>query len=168
MVLMKISRILFFLLLSGLATAQASQPKISSGQSAQPAVQAEQTLGRATAVQKRANGVDIRAGAAAMRITALDDDTIRVQISPNGSFPVDNSWAVLKESVAAMKPSALAVITDSAAVVELATKDVHVRVMKNGLNVAVLDASGNVISQVDPARLVSFRRVPVYIDAINV
>ncbi len=45
------------------------------------------------------NGVEILSGKAAVRITALRDDIIRVRISPNGSFSPDHSWAVQPEMI---------------------------------------------------------------------
>src|SRR5215472_14584426 len=51
-----------------------------------------------TASEVLQDGLQIQAGPAALRITALRDDIIRVRISPSATLPEDASWAVLPES----------------------------------------------------------------------
>src|SRR5205085_2673247 len=69
---------------------------------------------------------------------------------------VDNSFAVLKEAVAAMKPAPAPTVTDSAAAVEVATSELRVRVEKDKLRVVVMDGSGRVLSEDDPNRPTAF------------
>ena len=57
----------------------------------QPAI----TLEAVTSSQPRRDGIDVKAGPASLRITALRDDIIRVRITLGSKFPEDASWAVL-------------------------------------------------------------------------
>src|SRR6267154_2578190 len=41
------------------------------------------------------DGIEIQAGTATLRITALRDDILRVRVAPSNAFPEDASWAVL-------------------------------------------------------------------------
>jgi alpha-glucosidase len=116
-----------------------------------------QVLGRATSVTSIANGMAIRAGSALMRVVALDEGTIRVQLSPNGKLPPDNSFAVVKENVAAMKPDAPPRFSNKAAVVELSTAEGTVRIDKSSMRVTFLDKAGNVLLADDPNRPVHWR-----------
>src|SRR5947208_768540 len=54
-------------------------------------------LRQSTGVRALPNGSEISSGTAAMRITALRDDILRMQVSRDGTFPPDHSWAVLPE-----------------------------------------------------------------------
>ena len=53
------------------------------------------TLEAVTGSTPRRDGIDIQAGPASLRITALRDDILRVRIAPGSDFPEDASWAVL-------------------------------------------------------------------------
>ncbi|WP_267396679.1 MULTISPECIES: TIM-barrel domain-containing protein [unclassified Sphingomonas] len=55
-----------------------------------PAAYAQQS----TALAPRSDGVEFRAGATAMRVTALTDGLIRVRVAKDGIYPEDASWAV--------------------------------------------------------------------------
>ena len=58
------------------------------------ASQSGATLDAVTSSQPLRDGIEIQAGSATLRITALRDDIIRVRIAP-GPLPEDASWAVL-------------------------------------------------------------------------
>lgn len=109
-------------------------------------------LGRAMQVKKLANGVELRSDQVLMRVVAHADEVVRVQVAPDGKLPVDNSWAVLPEAVAAMKPTQAVKITDSIGAVEVATASVIARIEKNGMRVVFMDANRNVINEDDPRR----------------
>ncbi len=160
---MRMNRVSALLLLSCVAASAQSKP---AAHSVKPSGTRQEEAGH-PATQTRQNSVDVRSGAAVVRLTALGDNTIRVQMSADGKFPVDNSWAVLPEAVAAMKPSAAVQVSSAGGGTEMATKSVRVRVSKPGLAVTFMDAAGNVISQDDAARPVSFRKVPIYNQAIK-
>src|SRR6266852_617466 len=50
-----------------------------------------------TGSRPRRDGIDVQAGAASLRITALRDDILRVRIAPGSAFPEDASWAALSQ-----------------------------------------------------------------------
>ena len=108
--------------------------------------------GRTTLVKKLPIGAELTAGTVVMRVTALSDGVFRVQLAPLGSFPVDNSWAVMKEATAAMKPTEAVRVSDAVGAVEIATKGIIARIEKNGLRMVFLDSARNVISEDDPNR----------------
>src|SRR6266567_7422457 len=66
----------------------------ASSSLAQTAPPSEIIVGAITSSQALRDGVEIQAGSAMLRITALRDDIVRVRISP-GALPEDASWAVL-------------------------------------------------------------------------
>ena len=55
-------------------------------------------LGDVTAVEKLPNGVELRAGAAHVRVTVLAPTVVRLRYSPQGSFGPDQSFAVLPDA----------------------------------------------------------------------
>ena len=70
-------------IIPGLVFSQTSQPNTS--------------LEAVTGSQPLRDGIEVQAGSASLRITALRDDIIRVRIAPGKNFPEDASWAVLPE-----------------------------------------------------------------------
>jgi alpha-glucosidase len=57
-------------------------------------VQAQTTTLAAPMLTPRNDGVEVRAGATTMRITAMTDGLVRVRVAKNGAFAEDASWAV--------------------------------------------------------------------------
>ncbi len=111
----------------------------ASAQTSKPSV----TIEAVTASQSRRDGVDIQAGAATLRITALRDDLLRVRIAPGSTLPEDASWAVLpapRSKSVAVQP------VQDASSVGFRTAALEVRVERNPLRVVVRDLAGNVIS----------------------
>ena len=53
-------------------------------------------LGNVQHVEKLADGVELTAGTAKVRITAFRDGIVRVRVAPLGKFPQDFSWAVIE------------------------------------------------------------------------
>jgi len=89
------------------------------------------------------DGIQIQAGPAVMRITALRDDIVRVRISPNSSLPEDASWAVLAEPRSKsidVQPS------QDAASIGFRTSQLEVRVERQPLRIVIRDLSGNIVS----------------------
>jgi alpha-glucosidase len=111
----------------------------ASAETSKPSV----ALEAVTASQSRRDGVDIQAGAATLRITALRDDLLRVRIAPGSTFPEDASWAVLpapRSKSVAVQP------VQDASSVGFRTAALEVRVERNPLRLVVRDLAGNVIS----------------------
>ena len=88
-------------------------------------VQAQTTTLAAPMLTPRTDGVEVRAGATTMRITAMTDGLVRVRVAKNGAFAEDASWAV----TAATRKQAAKV---SAAPDGFTTASVRVRVGAGG------------------------------------
>lgn len=54
-------------------------------------------LGDVTAISALPSGLEAHAGAAVLRVEAMQDDLLRVRITLDGAMPEDASWAVLPE-----------------------------------------------------------------------
>lgn len=100
------------------------------------------------------DGIQLQAGAATIRITALRDDIIRVRMSPNSSLPEDASWAVLPEVHG--KSIDVQASQDSGSV-GFRTATLDVRIEKDPLRMVISDRSGNVISSDAVGRAARFR-----------
>jgi alpha-glucosidase len=103
-------------------------------------------LGAATQLKSIPGGVELSAGRAGVRVTAVRESIFRVRLAPTGSFPADFSWAVVPST----EPAPAVSVKDSPQAVELTTSQLRVRIQKSSLIVAFLDASGNVIAQDEP------------------
>jgi len=101
------------------------------------------------------DGIQIQAGAAILRITALRDDIIRVRIAPTSSLPEDASWAVLGD--ARTKAVEVQPVQDSNAV-GFHTAALDVRVERNPLRMVIRDRAGTVISADALGRPAEFQR----------
>jgi len=127
-----------------------------TGLSAQntPASQPAVSVDTVTASQALHDGIDIHAGSATLRITALRDDILRVRIAADSSLPEDASWAVLSDSRSKsidVQPS------QDATSVGFRTGKLDVRLEKDPLRIVVRDLSGNIISADAVARPVRFQ-----------
>ena len=99
------------------------------------------------------DGVQIQAGLAQLRITALRDDIIRVRIAPGATLPEDASWAVLPGP----RTSSVSVqSTHDTASVGFRTASLDVRVERNPLRLVIRDLAGNVICADAPGRPTQF------------
>jgi alpha-glucosidase len=95
-----------------------------------------------TDAQPLHNGIQIQAGPAQLRITALRDDILRIRISSGASFAEDASWAVLpgpRTKTVEVQP------TQDADSVGFRTASIDVRIERNPLRLVVRDLAGNVI-----------------------
>ncbi len=110
-------------------------------------------LGDVTAVQNLANGVELSAGSAHVRVNALSPNVIRVRYAPQGSFPAEHSFAVLPN---AFPDGAKVQIKDSVDAVLVDTGSVQAKISKSPMRVAFRDANGKVISEDRPNYPVSF------------
>ena len=101
------------------------------------------TLDAVSASEPLRDGVQVQAGPAVMRITALRNDILRVRISPNSALPEDASWAVLSDS----RPKSIDVQpSQDAASVGFRTAALDVRIERNPLRMTIRDLEGNVLS----------------------
>src|SRR5205814_9730000 len=109
-----------------------------------PAWAAWRPLPPIATVTNLTNAVELAAGKARIRVTALTDTTIRVRIAPEGNFSTQESWAVVPE---AGNWSAAARVTDEPGRVEVSTASLRIRVEKNPPAIIFLTSAGEVIAQ---------------------
>ena len=101
------------------------------------------TLDAVSASEPLRDGIQVQAGPAVMRITALRNDILRVRISPNSVLPEDASWAVLPDSRTKsidVQPS------QDGASVGFRTAALDVRIDRNSSRIIIRDLEGNLIS----------------------
>ncbi len=101
------------------------------------------TLEAVTGSRPRRDGIDVQAGVASLRITALRDDILRVRIAPGSAFPEDASWAVLSQP---RNKSVDVQPTQDVASVGFRTAALEVRVERSPLRLVVRDLAGDIIS----------------------
>ncbi len=110
-------------------------------------------LGDVTAVQNQEKGVELSAGTARVRVTALAPNVVRVRYAPQGSFPADHSFAVVPN---AFPEGAKVQVKDASDAVVVDTGSLQAKIFKSPLRVAFLDPSGKVISEDRPSYPPSF------------
>ncbi len=106
-----------------------------------------------SAVQSFPNGVELSAGAAHVRIVALSPNVVRLRYAEQGTFPTDESFAVLAN---AFPDSANVKVRDSAEAVTVDTGTLQLRISKTPLRVSFLDENGKVISEDQPGHPVVY------------
>jgi len=105
-----------------------------------------QHIGNVQRVEKLKDGVELTAGSAKLRITAFRDGVIRVRLAPQGSFPKDFSWAVIKSP----EPPAIN-IEDGKNELRMTVGRIVVIVNKAPLLVTFADSAGNVLLADEPS-----------------
>src|SRR5438309_11999072 len=118
-----------------------------------PALAAWRPLPPIANVTKLNNGVELAAGKAQIRVTALSDTTIRSRIAPEGNFSTQESWAVVPE---AGNWSAAARVTDEPGRVEISTASLRVRVEKNSPAITFLTSGRELIAQDAATKPISY------------
>ena len=103
-----------------------------------------QTLGDLVGVDEHANQVELAAQRGKVRIIVVAPDVIRVTYAPNGTFPPDQSFAVIP---GAFPTNTQLKISKNDAGAELRTKQLVVRIDKSPLRLTFLDTTGKVLSQ---------------------
>ena len=116
--------------------------------------QSATTIDAVTGSQPQRDGIEIQAGPAILRITALRDDIIRLRIAADGKLPEDASWAVLP--AARTKSIDVQPMQDDASV-GFRTAALEVRVERNPLRIVIRDLAGNAISADAAGRPVRFQ-----------
>jgi alpha-glucosidase len=102
-----------------------------------------------------ADGIELHSGPAVMRISALDDNVLRVRVGPKGILPEDASWAVLAQ---AREHSVAVVPEQSETSIGFHTKALRVRVDRASMQMVVTDLAGNVVLEDVSGRPVEFHR----------
>jgi alpha-glucosidase len=97
-------------------------------------------------------GVEVAAGQARVRVTAVAPNTIRLHYAPGGQFPTEHSFAVLP---GALQSEAVRV-TQSADAVSFDSGSVRVKIMRSPFRVVFSDQQGKVISEDTPGNPVAF------------
>jgi len=118
-----------------------------------PGCSAQAKSGAAT-FQKMPNGIVAHSSAVTLRVTALTDQILRVQMTPNGQFPEDASWAVLASS---REKSVTVQPVEDAATIGFRTASVQLSVERDTLRLIVTDLAGHVISADVPGHPAEFR-----------
>ncbi len=135
---MPVLRHRFHVWLFGLAiVATGSAPAQTAAAASQPST----TIEAVTSSNPLRDGIEVQAGSATVRITALRDDIVRVRIAP-GTLPEDASWAVLAEPRS--KSIDVKPIQDDTSV-GFGTASLEVRVERNPLRIVIRDLAGNAI-----------------------
>ena len=109
------------------------------------------TLDRVTAVKELPDGMELAAGEARIRVTAVGDDGARVIVAPNGNFSTEPSWAVVNHP-----PTPRFVMHDALDAVTLDLPAGHVRVIKQPVRILFLDADNHIISEDDERAPMAF------------
>ena len=112
-----------------------------------------QSLGNVSGVGVLPQGVDLKVGAARVRVVALSSNVVRVRYAPQGTLPAEHSFAVLPR---AFPLPPMVEVQESADAVTLKTDSMQVKILKAPLRILFLDLKGNVISQDQPGFPASF------------
>ena len=120
---------------------------------AQSPSQPDVALQSVTSFHPLPNGIDIQAGSATLRITALRDDILRVRISPTSTLPEDASWAVLpgpRVGSVQVQPQ------ETAGAVGFRTAVLDLQVERTPLRIVVRDREGHIICADAPGHPTQF------------
>jgi alpha-glucosidase len=110
-----------------------------------------QHIGAVQRVERLKGGVEVTAGSAKVRITAFNDNVVRVRVAPQGNFPKDFSWAVIADS----QPPAVQV-EDAKGELKMTVGNIMVVVQKSPLLIRFADSSGNVLLADEPSLPMAF------------
>ncbi|HUX43468.1 MAG TPA: glycoside hydrolase family 31 protein [Terracidiphilus sp.] len=108
-----------------------------------------------TAAHALPNGVQIQAGTAQLRITALREDIVRIREADGPQLPEDASWAVLpgpREASVAVEP------IDNASAVGFRTAKLEVLVERKPLRLVIRDRDGHTLCADALGRPTEFRK----------
>lgn len=103
-------------------------------------------------VVKIAGGVEIKAGHATIRVTAMSDSVIHVRVAQSGILGPDVSWAVIQPPFEGAAPK----ITETPLAVELAIPAGRVRILKSPLRLIFADEKNQIINEDDEGSPMSF------------
>jgi alpha-glucosidase len=146
--------VLFFAMAVALVSPQAQTASASRPPTADDRTADRIAIETTTGSHSLRDGIEIQSGAAALRITALRDDILRIRIAPGSTFPEDVSWAVLPGPHS--KSVDVQPIQDAASV-GFRTASLDVRVERSPLRLVIRDLQGNVISADAVGRATTFQ-----------
>ncbi len=115
------------------------------------AAQGWQHLGQVQKVEKLPDGVELTAGTAKVRVTAVNDGTFRVRVAADGNFPKDFSWAVI-----AVPQTPAVSVDDGKAEVKVTGGNVMAIIAKSPLLIRFCDLQGNVLLADEPSLPMAF------------
>lgn len=107
-------------------------------------------LARAAEAFRLPDGLELRAGPAVMRVTAVADGILRVRAAPDGVFPPDESWAVLPR--ASRPPVQSHAPAGDGPAIRFATAELEVTATLDPLRVTICDRAGTVLLDDAPGR----------------
>ncbi|HMD42840.1 MAG TPA: glycoside hydrolase family 31 protein [Candidatus Acidoferrum sp.] len=105
-----------------------------------------QHLGKVDRMEKRPDGVELTSGKAKVRVTFVRAGIVRVRVAPNGTFPKDQSWAIVGEA----QPPTVSV-KDAEAYVTVSAGDVVATIRMATLLVNFSDAHGKKVVADEPS-----------------
>ncbi|HXB19922.1 MAG TPA: glycoside hydrolase family 31 protein [Candidatus Solibacter sp.] len=109
-------------------------------------------IGDVSQVSRIPGGVEVKAGQASFRVTAIGDSVMRVRAARDGTFGADASWAVTGQTPGSTAPK----ITETPSAVDVEIPAGHVRIEKKPLRLIFLDTNGQIISEDDDRLPMSF------------
>ncbi|OLC98521.1 MAG: hypothetical protein AUH86_04725 [Acidobacteria bacterium 13_1_40CM_4_58_4] len=115
------------------------------GSAATPA-QGWQHIGNVQSVEKLKDGVELTAGKVKVRVTVFREGIFRVRVAPDGTFPKDFSWAVIKPP----EPPAFKV-EENPKEIRIVAGPVVASVQRTPLLISFTDAAGNVYLADEPS-----------------
>ena len=105
-----------------------------------------------SSVQVLSQGVEVAAGEARVRVTAVAPNVIRLRYAPSGQFPAEHSFAVLP---GAIRPETVQV-DQSGDAVSFDSGSLRVKIVRSPFRVVFLDPQGQVIAEDGPGSSVEF------------
>lgn len=105
-----------------------------------------QSVGNLDGYTRSGDGVELRSGAAVVRITVLAPDIVRFRASRNGAFQPDRSAAVVKTEW----DRAPFEIRETEAELQIRTSEIEVKIQKHPVRISFAGQDGRVINQDDP------------------
>jgi hypothetical protein len=140
---MRLPRSSFVVLISVAIFLLCLMPRIAPAQLQSQALPAHSPQRQAAMVQLH-NGIEVRASGLRLKVAALRDDVLRIQLTRGSVFPEDASWAVLAEARQSKVPVEMEV---AAATFGFHTNALTVEIDKKTLEVTVRDLAGNIVAR---------------------
>jgi alpha-glucosidase len=104
-----------------------------------------QSIGDLDSFVKEQNGLTVKSGATVVHVTALAPDLVRIRVARDGTFPVDQSWAVVKHDWNSVPVE----VRESKEAVSLSTGELTVQISRKPVRFCFLDRSGAIINKDD-------------------
>ena len=111
-----------------------------------------QAISNVSSVQVLAQGVEVAAGQARVRVTAVAPNAVRLRYAPSGQFRAEHSFAVLPEAI---RPESVRV-DQSEDAISFDNGSLRVKIIRSPFRVVFLDQQGQVISEDRAGSAVAF------------